>query len=160
MAEESIEFLAAVEADLRANKDRTDALDEIFQISFTEGAEVLEKASWCLAKMAQNKCHDMRVYDILISMYPDADDPVAENIAWGLGEMAGSGIGTYDALNALKKLTCSDVSTVRSTAAWAIGRYHHRLCLSDPESVECLESLLEDCSELVRRSARFAIDDE
>ncbi|MGN1044928.1 MAG: HEAT repeat domain-containing protein [Candidatus Methanomethylophilaceae archaeon] len=160
MSDDPIDLLSGVESDLRAGKDCTDALDEIFQISFTEGEDVLEKASWCLAKMAQNKCQDMRVYDILMSMSADACDPVAENIAWGLGEMAGSGIGSGEALDLLKRLTRSETSTVRSTAAWAIGRYHHRLRLSDPESVICLESLLDDGSKLVRRSARFAIDDE
>ena len=160
MSDDVMVWLAELEADLRQKKDRSDALDELFQFSFTESGDVLEKVSWCLAKMGQNKSQDMRVYDILMSMYGGSDDAVQENIAWGLGELAGVGIGSYEALTVLKTMLDSDVSTVRSSAAWGVGRYHHRLHISDAESMEKLESLLEDSSELVRKSARFAIDDE
>ena len=160
MSDDIMGWLAELEADLRQKRDRSDSLDDLFQMSFTEGPEVLEKVSWCLAKMGQSKSQDMRVYDILMSMYAGSDDAVQENIAWGLGELAGVGIGSYEALEALKGMLGSSVSTVRSSAAWAVGRYHHRLHLSDAESTEKLESLLEDRSELVRKSARFAIDDE
>jgi hypothetical protein len=160
MTEEAMEWLATLEADLRQKKDRTDSLDDLFQLSFIGGQEELEKVSWCLAKMAQNKCQDMRVYTILMSMYDVVNDDVAENVAWGLGELAGVGIGSYEALSALRSLMDSSVSTVRSSAAWAVGRYNHRLHLTDPESSAKLEQLLDDPSELVRKSARFAIDDE
>lgn len=160
MTDDLFDWLDSLEADLRAKKDRSEDIDELFQLSFTEGPDVLEKVSWCLAKMAQNKSQDMRVYDILMSMYDVADDAVVENVAWGLGELAGVGIGSYEALGALMSMFDSKMSTVRSTAAWAVGRYHHRLHLSDPDSLGLLESLLDDPSELVRKSARFAIDDE
>lgn len=110
--------------------------------------------------MAQNKSQDMRVYTILMSMYDVSNDDVVENVAWGLGELAGVGIGSYEALSVLKSLLDSSVSTVRSSAAWAVGRYQHRLHLTDPDAISKLQSLLEDPSELVRKSARFAIDDE
>lgn len=160
MTDDTLGWLDGLEAELRQKKDRTDALDELFQISFTESGDVLERVSWCLAKMAQNKCQDMRVYDILISMYAGSDDPVRENIAWGLGELAGSGIGSADSLGVLMEMLDSEVSTTRSSAAWAIGRYHLRLHLSHPESFMRLQALLDDPSELVRKSARFAIDGE
>ena len=160
MSDNIIDWLVELEADLRQKRDRSDSLDYLFQLSFTEGPDVLEKVSWCLAKMGQNKSQDMRVYDILMSMYVGSDDAVRENIAWGLGELAGVGIGSYDALNVLKDILDSGLSTARSSAAWAIGRYHHRLCLSDTESNERLLSLLNDSSELVRMAARFAIGDE
>ena len=169
MTEEAMEWLATLEADLRQKKDRTDSLDDLFQLSFIGDQEELEKVSWCLAKMAQNKCQDMRVYTILMSMYDVVNDDVAENVAWGLGELAGVGIGSYEALSALRSvpgiLPASQTrwqprSTVRSSAAWAVGRYNHRLHLTDPESSAKLEQLLDDPSELVRKSARFAIDDE
>ena len=160
MTDDVMCWLTDLEGDLRDKRDRSEDLDELFQLSFTEVGEVLEKVSWCLAKMAQNKLQDMRIYDILMSMLSVQDDDVKENIAWGLGELAGTGIGSLDALNALKCMLDSEVSTLRSSAAWAVGRYHHRLHLSDSESFTKLEALLNDCSELVRKSARFAIDDE
>ena len=160
MTDDVMEWLATLEADLRQKKDRTESLDDLFQISFTGSLEELEKVSWCLAKMAQNKSQDMRVYTILMSMYDVSSDDVVENVAWGLGELAGVGIGSYEALSVLKSLLDSSVSTVRSSAAWAVGRYQHRLHLTDPDAISKLQSLLEDPSELVRKSARFAIDDE
>lgn len=160
MSDEVMDWLASVETELRQKKDRSDALDELFQLSFMGSGDVLEKVSWCLAKMAQNKTQDMRVYDILMSMYPDSEEDVKENIAWGLGELAGSGIGTMESLDVLKSFLSSQTPTTRASAAWAVGRYHHRLHLSDPDSHEMLGSMLDDPSELVRKSARFAIDDE
>ena len=45
-------------------------------------------------------------------------------------------------------------------AAWAAGRYAHRLRMSDEESVSTLKGLLEDDSPLVKASAEFALNGE
>lgn len=160
MNEDVIMWLDDLEADLRKKVDRSDALDDLFQLSFTESGDVLGRVSWCLSKMAQNKCADMRIYDILMSMYTVVCDDVRENIAWGLGELAGSGIGTQDSLDALNEMMCSDSPSIRSSAAWAVGRYRHRLGLVDRRALHLLEGLRNDTSELVRKSADFAIGDD
>jgi hypothetical protein len=160
MNDDIVGWLSELERDLRQKIDRSDSLDVLFRLSSTNDSDILEKISWCLAKMAQNKVQDRRIYDFLLSMYDEPYDAVWENIAWGLGEMAGIGIGSYDALDVLKTMLNSEISTLRSTAAWAVGRYQHRLQLTDAESKEMLQSMLEDSSLLVRESARFAINDE
>lgn len=159
MSEES-EFLNALDADLRAKKDRTDALDELLQLSFLGDDETKEMVSWCLAKMGQNKYSDMRIFSILMSMYDEDSPAIKENIAWGLGELAGTGIGHDGSLVKIKELMDHPESSVRSMAAWAAGRYHHRLKVSDDELMSKLESMVDDKSNLVSMSAKFALEDK
>jgi len=45
-------------------------------------------------------------------------------------------------------------------AAWAAGRYHHKLKMTDDELMDKLTSLTEDKSNLVSMSAKFAIEDK
>ena len=151
-------FLDELESDLRAKRDRTDAIDDLFQMSFAEPEES-ERVSWCLAKMAQNKYADMRIHGILMSM--DGSDPgTAENILWGLGELAGTGIGDDSSFALIKQRLNDPDDTIRAMAAWAAGRYRHRLSMTDAESETILKEMLDDCSPLVSGSARFALEDE
>lgn len=157
---DDLAFLEELDSDLRAKKDRADALDELMQLSFLGDDEVREKVSWCLAKMGQNKVSDMRIFSILMSMYDDPLPEVKENIAWGLGELAGCGIGDDNSMSKVKELMDHSGSSVRSMAAWAAGRYHHKLKMTDDELMDKLTSLTEDKSNLVSMSAKFAIEDK
>ena len=157
MTEEE-DFLSALDSDLRAKKDRTDAIDELFQMTFSS-PEYGERISWCLAKMAQNKCADMRIHSILMSM-ADSDPEVDENVMWGLGELAATSIGDGQSFELIKRKMQDPIDSVRAMAAWAAGRYRHRLDMTDGESERILYELLNDCSPLVKASAEFALSEE
>ena len=58
------DYFDSLEADLRAKKDRSEELDELFQMSFLGEEDVRDRTSWCVAKMGQNKVPDMRILDI------------------------------------------------------------------------------------------------
>ena len=49
---------------------------------------------------------------------------------------------------------------VRAMAAWAAGRIRFRLGIEDDEMLALLNSLLNDRSNLVQKSAEFALNDE
>ncbi len=151
-------FLDELDSDLRAKRDRSDAIDELFQMTFSEPEES-ERISWCLAKMAQNKYADMRIQSILMSM-AGTDPGTDENVLWGLGELAGTEIGDDTSFQLIKRKMKDPDTSVRGMAAWAAGRYRHRLGISDAESEALLGELLEDDSPLVRGSAEFALGDE
>lgn len=153
------EFLSALDADLRAGKDRTDAIDDLFQMTFGADDATLGSITWCLAKMAQNKVADMRIHGILMSV--ESEDPdVKENVLWGLGELSGRGIGDENSLGLIKRSMTDPASSVRAMAAWAAGRYMHKLSLEDEESRKLLKDLENDRSELVKTSAKFAFEDK
>ena len=151
-------FLDELEADLRAKRDRSDAIDDLFQMTFTEPGS-LEKVSWCLAKMAQNKYADMRIHGILMGI-ADIDPGTDENVLWGLGELAGTGIGDDASFALIKRKLKDPDASVRGMAAWAAGRYRHRLSMTDGESEGILTDLLDDDSPLVKASAEFALANE
>ena len=157
MTEEE-DFLSALDADLRAKKDRSDAIDDLFQMTMFS-SEYGERISWCLAKMAQNKYADMRIHGILMSM-ADSGPEVDENVRWGLGELAATSIGDDASFALIKRKMGSEDASLRAMAAWAAGRYRHRLKMSDGESERILSELLEDCSPLVKASAEFALSEE
>ena len=75
------DYFDSLETDLRAKKDRSEELDELFQLSFLGEDDIRERTSWCVAKMGQNKVPDMRILDILVSMKDDAVEQVRENVA-------------------------------------------------------------------------------
>lgn len=148
-------WLSDLEEDLRAKVDRTDALDELFQLSFS--GEDPERVSWCLGKMAQNKCQDMRVLTILTSMMGTSPE-VDENVAWGLGELAGSGMGDDASVDFLRRMLSSDIDSLRATAAWAVGRYRGRMDIRDAGSERLLEEMVDDPSPLVSMAAKNALE--
>ena len=155
---DEVTFLDELELDLRAKRDRSDAIDDLFQMTFSE-PESVERVSWCLAKMAQNKYADMRIHGILLGI-ADIDPGTDENVMWGLGELAGTGIGDDASFALIKRKMKDPDASVRGMAAWAAGRYRHRLPMTDEESESILTELLEDDSPLVKASAEFALADE
>ena len=152
------DLLTELDADLRSKKDRTDAIDDLFQMTIMS-PEYDERVSWCLAKMAQNKCADMRIQVVLMSM-ADRDPETDENVLWGLGELAATMIGDDSSFAFIKRKMADRTVSVRAMAAWAAGRYRHRLSISDDGSLGILNELLSDCSPLVKASAEFALGDE
>ena len=109
--------------------------------------------------MAQNKCADMRIHSILMFM-ADSDPEVDENIMWGLGELAATAIGDESSFALIKRKMEDREDSVRAMAAWAAGRYRHRLDMTDEESESILTELLNDSSPLVKASAEFALSEE
>ena len=154
------DYFDSLEADLRAKKDRSEELDELFQLSFLGEEDVRDRTSWCVAKMGQNKVPDMRILDILASMKDDENSQVRENVAWGIGEVAGAGIGDERSLSTVNGLMKDSDNGVRAMAAWAAGRVRSRLKMENDEMLALLNSLLDDRSNLVQKSAEFALNDE
>ena len=153
------DYFDSLEADLRAKKDRSEELDELFQLSFLGEEDVRDRTSWCVAKMGQNKVPDMRILDILASMKDDENSQVRENVAWGIGEVAGAGIGDERSLSTVNGLMKDSDNGVRAMAAWAAGRIRSRLNMENEEMLALLNSLLDDRSNLVQKSAEFALND-
>ncbi|MFA6710134.1 MAG: HEAT repeat domain-containing protein [Candidatus Methanomethylophilaceae archaeon] len=151
-------WLADLEDDLRKKKDRSDVLDELFQLTFMGDAEIRQKASWCVAKMGQNKVSDMHILDILVPLADDEDDTVRENVAWGIGEVTGAGIGDERSIETIVRLLDDDITDVRGMAAWAAGRLKHKLKLTSKHLDAKLTSMSEDPSEFVRKSVSFALE--
>ena len=154
------DYFDSLEADLRAKKDRSEELDELFQMSFLGEEDVRDRTSWCVAKMGQNKVPDMRILDILVSMKDDDNSQVRENVAWGIGEVAGAGIGDERSLSTVNELMKDTDNGVRAMAAWAAGRVRTRLNMENDEMLALLNSLLDDRSNLVQKSAEFALNDD
>ena len=154
------DYFDSLEADLRAKKDRSEELDELFQSSFLGEDDIKERTSWCVAKMGQNKVPDMRILDILVSMKDDPNEQVRENVAWGIGEVAGANIGDDRSVSVINELMKDPDNGVRAMAAWAAGRIRHRLNIDDGEMLALLNGLLDDRSDLVKRSAEFALNEE
>ena len=150
-------YLEDLESDLRAKKDRTEELDELFQLSFLGDAETKNKVSWCVAKMAQNKIEDLRIIDILITMTGSPNAEIRENVAWGIGEAAGYGMCDDRCINAVKELLSDSSETVRGTAVWAAGRIIIRTDQDDGYLKSKLESMENDPSDYVRKAVEFAL---
>lgn len=152
------DFFDSLESDLRRGIDRTGSIDELFQYSFVGDDDERERASWCLAKMGQNKVPEIRILDILVSMDGDPDGQVRENVAWGIGEIAGAGIGDGRSVESVTRLMSDGENTVRGMAVWAAGRLKHKLGMDDPAMLEKARELLNDNSALVRKSAEFVFE--
>ena len=154
------DYFDSLEVELRAKKDRSEELDELFQLSFLGEDDIKERTSWCVAKMGQNKVPDMRILDILVSMKDDDNEQVRENVAWGIGEVAGANIGDDRSVSAVNELMRDPDNGVRAMATWAAGRLRFKLAINDNDMLALLNSLLDDRSNLVKKSAEFALSDE
>ena len=154
------DYFDSLEKDLRGKKDRSDELDDLFQLSFLGDTDVRQRVSWCVAKMGQNKVPDMRILDILVSMKDDENPQVRENVVWGIGEVAGAGIGDERSLSTVNVLMKDLDNGVRAMAAWAAGRVRTRLKMENDEMLALLNSLLSDRSNLVQKSAEYALNGE
>ena len=93
-------------------------------------------------------------------MKDDENSQVRENVAWGIGEVAGAGIGDERSLSMINQLMKDSDNGVRAMAAWAAGRIRSRLNMENEEMLALLNSLLDDRSNLVQKSAEFALNDD
>jgi HEAT repeat protein len=158
MDQETSDYLSSMEADLRQKRDRSAELDELFQLTFLGDTETRQKATWCIAKMGQNKVPDTRIVDILAPLASDDDTQVRENVAWGLGEVAGAGIGGDVSVIAVRTLLTDADRDVRGMAAWAAGRLRHKLAIFDESTERILRLMSSDESEYVKKAALFALE--
>ncbi|MCL2786674.1 MAG: HEAT repeat domain-containing protein [Methanomassiliicoccaceae archaeon] len=145
---------------LRKKEDHADLLDVLFVLSSSHVSEIVQKASWCAGKMGQNKVGDERIISLLTGLSRCDDEQVRENVAWGIGETAGTVSVGDDAIATVSVLLDDDEKDVRGMAAWAAGRFHHKCDLMPDDIKAKLEFLLYDASEYVRAAAKFALDDE
>ncbi len=108
--------------------------------------------------MAQNKVQDLRIAEILSSM-ADSDDPeVKENICWGIGELAGAGIGDDHMTDIVMRMMSDPNDSVRGMAVWAAGRLIKKLSVDNTRLHDRIQSLKDDNSEYVRKSVGYALD--
>lgn len=126
--------------DLNEEKDRSDELDELFQWTFLGDAEAKRKASWCVAKMAQNGIQDQRIIDILVPLTECIDPDTRYNVAWGIGEMARIGIGDDRCVNIIMELMCDPDSKVRAKAFWAATMLRDVLGIRDSSLSDRIDS--------------------
>ena len=149
------EWLSSLTDSIRSGEDCTDSLDDIFQVTFSgDDADVLS-ASLCLALMAEAGCADMRIRSILGSL-TDVSDDVSENVCWGLGALASSGIADEDGLEYSLRMHSSGRPSLRAMAVWCIGRLRDAGIRSDRSDI-VLRDAAADESPLVRTCATFGL---
>lgn len=122
----------------------------------SDSMKIRTKASWCIAKMAQNKIPDREIIDALNDHVSDPVTEVRENVAWGIGEIAGIGIFDDMCIRTVTILMGDDEPNVRGMAAWACGRIVDRTGYKDEKMMSALESIENDESEYVRECVKFA----
>lgn len=150
------EALDAVEKDLLSKKDCSEHIRLIEQCLKSSDASVRRKASWCLAKMGQNKTQNTDIYELLLKLACDDDSEVRENMLWGIGEIAGAGIGDERSVLVICHGLSDENPRIRGMAAWAAERIMSKLGIFSDELSEKLNELKDDPSPYVRKSASFA----
>ncbi|NLK25527.1 MAG: HEAT repeat domain-containing protein [Euryarchaeota archaeon] len=116
------------------------------------------KASWIVAKLAQNKVDALWPLETFNNRITDEDPEVRENMAWALGELAGMRIGIQGSITHLTDLLLDEEAMVRGMAAWALGRFAERLNMGSPRAQELLEKRIRDESPYVSKSASYALE--
>lgn len=119
---------------------------------------IKSKALWCLGKLGQNKVADPSSLPHIHGLSDDRDPENRENMAWALGEMAGAGVGDYASLEVLIDLLDDEDPHVKSMAAWSLGRYATKLDIRSKRCLDGLESMAESPSQMIRKSAEFALE--
>ncbi|MCQ2056137.1 MAG: HEAT repeat domain-containing protein [archaeon] len=152
-------YFDTLEEDLRKNRDCSKELHRLSLMSVCDDVSIRQRASWCVAKMGQNKIADGRIVNILSLMKKDRDPQVRENVAWGIGEIAGANISNNDSVSVVLYLMSDHDNDVRAMAAWAAGRLRHKLGI-DEGITEKLRELENDGSSYVRKCVEFALNDE
>ena len=153
-----LQAMDRLESELRKKMDRSDLLDILKELCASGDEEVVRKATWCVAKMGQNKVNDVGILILLSGMAGNADPQVRENVAWGIGEAAGTIEMADDELDAISLLLDDAEHDVRGMAAWAAGRLYHKCGILSEDFENKLNRLLNDPSEYVRAAAKFALD--
>ena len=150
------EALEAVEKDLLSKKDCSEYICLIEECLKSSDASVRRKASWCLAKMGQNKTQNADVYELLLNLPCGDDSEIKENMLWGIGEIAGAGIGDERSVLVICHGLSDENPRIRGMAAWAAERIMSRLGMFSDELSEKLHELKNDPSPYVRKSVSFA----
>jgi len=150
--------LERLESELRKKLNRSDLLDILKDLCTSDDIDIVQRATWCTAKMGQNKVNDERILILLSGMAGNGDAQVRENVAWGIGEAAGTIPMADDELNAISLLLDDAEHDVRGMAAWAAGRLYHKCGILSDDVEEKLNRLLSDPSEYVCAAAKFALD--
>lgn len=117
-----------------------------------------KQASWAIGKMAQNKLPGDYPLEVMERLTEDMDPEVRENAAWAIGEISGVHMGREASITFLNHLLEDESFEVRAMAAWSIGRLAEKMFLGNVSSLAPLKAMREDRSELVRKSATFALD--
>lgn len=117
-----------------------------------------KQASWAIGKMAQNKLPGDYPLEIMERLTEDPDPEVRENAAWAIGEIGGVHIGREGSISFLNHLLEDESFEVRAMAAWSIGRLAEKMFLGNVSSLAPLQAMREDRSELVCKSASFALE--
>lgn len=146
----------AIETALLSKKDCSEQIELIRQCLQSGDADVRRKASWCLAKMGQDKTQNTDVYKLLLQLADDDDSEVRENMLWGIGEIAGAGIGDGRSVPVICRGLSDEDPHVRGMAAWAAERIMSRLGLFSNDLTLKLNELKDDPSAYVRKSVSFA----
>jgi len=150
--------LDGLDAELRKKADHRDTLDRLLKLSRYDNEEIVQKATWCAAKMGQNKVNDKRIISLMIEAAVNGDPEVRENAAWGIGEAAGTieinDVAVAVILSLLDDANCD----TRAMAAWAAGRLRHKTGNTDAAIENKLKELLNDVSAYVRMTAEFALE--
>jgi HEAT repeat protein len=120
--------------------------------------DIRRKASWALGKTAQVKVGSESSIEPLTALLDDEDEEVRENAAWALGELAGMGKGSASSVPPLVSLLSDEGPQVRSMSAWTLGRLAGRAGICPPGTKEAVTALLEDSSQLVRKSAAWSLE--
>jgi len=120
--------------------------------------DIRRKASWALGKTAQIKVGSESSIEPLSALLDDEDEEIRENAAWALGELAGMGKGSSDSIPLLIALLGDENIQVRSMSAWTLGRLAGRAGINPPGTKEAVTVLLDDSSQLVRKSASWALE--
>jgi HEAT repeat protein len=155
-----MEGLDDLDAKLRKKEDHSGLLDVLLMLSSSSDPEIVQKVSWCAGKMGQNKVNSERIISLLTGIADHRDEQVRENVAWGIGETAGTVEMTDVSIDTISTLLIDGNRDVRGMAAWAAGRFHHKCGDMTDDVKKKLETLLNDPSEYVRSAAKFALNDE
>lgn len=116
------------------------------------------RASWLVAKMAQNKTSTFWPLEELNGLLHDDDAEVRENAAWAIGELTSMRIGGLGSIERLNRLLGDAMPSVRGMAAWALGRLAERMGMGFQSSMAPLRRLLDDRYDGVRRNAQYALE--
>lgn len=150
------EALEAAERDLLSKKDGSEYIELIEQCLECQDIPIRRKASWCLAKMGQNKTQNSYIYELFLRLTDDNDPETKENMLWGIGEIAGAGIGDERSIPIICNGMSDENARIRGMAAWAAERIISRLELFSDELILKLNEIEDDPSPYVRKSVSFA----
>lgn len=132
------ESLEAVEKDLLSKKDCSEHIGQIEQCLKSSDASVRREASWCLAKMGQNKTQNADVYELLLKLAFDDDLEVRENMLWGIGEIAGAGIGNERSVLVICHIAY--LTKIRGSEEWRPGQQNASCLVWGCSATNCLRS--------------------